>query len=189
WLQGHGRLVAHNDQDWQLDVGGKTISAKHVVIATGSKPRPLPGVDIDNEVICDNVGALDFKAVPKKLGVIGAGVIGLELGSVWRRLGAAVTVLEALPNFLAAADEAVSREAWKIFTKEQGLDIRLGVKLGAVERRKNGVSLAYEHEGATKKLDCDKLIVAIGRVPNTDGLGADEVGLKRDARGFIEVDD
>ena len=189
WLKGRGKLIGRGDQGWQVNVGGELVSAKYVVVATGSKPRALPGVEIDNELICDNVGALDFKAVPKKLAVVGAGVIGLELGSVWRRLGAEVTVLEALPTFLAAADEAVSREAWKIFTKEQKLDIRLGVKLGAVQRGKRGVAIAYEHEGAQQKLECDKLIVAIGRVPNTDGLGADDVGLKLDARGFVEVDD
>ncbi|HLU77390.1 MAG TPA: dihydrolipoyl dehydrogenase [Burkholderiales bacterium] len=188
WLQGHGRLVKHSEQGWQLDVAGKAVQAKHVVIATGSKPRTLPGVEIDNELVCDNVGALDFKTVPQKLGVIGAGVIGLELGSVWRRLGAAVTVLEALPEFLPAADESVSREAWKIFTKEQGLDIRLGVKLGEVRRGKNNVSVVCEHDGRRETLEFDKLIVAIGRVPNTDGLGAEGVGLQCDARGFIEVD-
>ncbi|MFO7190176.1 MAG: dihydrolipoyl dehydrogenase, partial [Pseudomonadota bacterium] len=189
WLKGHARLVGRGDQGWLVDVDGQTVTSKYVVVATGSKPRSLPGVEIDNERICDNVGALNFKEVPKRLGVIGAGVIGLELGSVWRRLGATVTVLEALPTFLAAADEAVSREAWKIFTQEQGLDIRLGVKLGEVKQDARGVTVHYELEGKAQKLECDKLIVAIGRVPNTDGLGAEAVGLKLDERGFIEVDD
>src|SRR5262249_5171074 len=135
-----------------------------------------------------------FGEAPKTLGVIGAGVIGLELGSVWRRLGAKVTILEALPSFLAAADEAVSKEAWKIFSKEQGLDIQLGVKIGKVSANeksaaRKGVTVEYEHEGAQKKLECDRLIVSVGRVPNTAGLGAEAVGLKIDARGFIEVDD
>jgi dihydrolipoyl dehydrogenase len=119
--------------------------------------------------------------------VIGAGVIGLELGSVWRRLGSEVTILEALPNFLGACDDAVSKEAWKQFTK-QGLAISLGVKIGKVTAKK-GVTVEYtDKDGAAQKLDCDKLIVSVGRIPNTEGLGADKVGLKVDARGFIEVD-
>ena len=192
WVQGHGKLIGRGEAGWQVEVQGdksQTLAARNVVVATGSKARHLPGVEVDNEIVCDNVGALAFKDVPKRLGVIGAGVIGLELGSVWRRLGAEVTVLEALPTFLAAADEAVAKEAWKIFTQEQKLDIRLGVKIGEVKASAKGVSVAYEHEGKTQKLDCDKLIVSIGRVPNTDGLGAAEVGLKLDARGFVEVDD
>ena len=147
----------------------ETVDAKYVIIATGSKARHLPGVPVDNEIVCDNVGALALKEVPQRLGVIGAGVIGLELGSVWRRLGAKVTILEALPAFLGAADESVAKEAWKIFTKEQGLDIQLGVKIGTVEAGQKGVTVAYEHEGAAKKLECDRLIVSVGRVPNTDG--------------------
>jgi dihydrolipoamide dehydrogenase len=121
--------------------------------------------------------------------VIGAGVIGLELGSVWRRIGAQVTVLEALPTFLAAADESVSREAWKIFTKKQGLDIRLAANIGRVEASKKGVKLDYQLDGKAERLECDRLVVSVGRVPNTDGLGAETVGLKVDARGFVEVDD
>jgi dihydrolipoamide dehydrogenase len=193
WLKGHGKFVGKGGQGWQLEVKGgggtEVVEGRTVVIATGSKPRQLPGVAIDNKVICDNVGALAFESVPERLGVIGAGVIGLELGSVWRRLGSKVTILEALPTFLAAADESVSKEAWKIFTQKQGLDIRLGVKIGAVETGKKGVKVAYEHEGKSHTLECDKLVVSIGRVPNTDNLGADDVGLKIDARGFIEVDD
>jgi dihydrolipoamide dehydrogenase len=127
--------------------------------------------------------------VPARLGVIGAGVIGLELGSVWRRLGSKVVVLEALPGFLAAADESVAKEAWRIFTKEQGLDIRLGVTIGKVEVTKKGVVVAYQQDGKDERLECDRLIVSVGRIPNTDGLGTDAVGLKVDARGFIEVDD
>ncbi|HKY02849.1 MAG TPA: dihydrolipoyl dehydrogenase, partial [Burkholderiales bacterium] len=192
WLQGHGKLIGRGSEGWQVEVQGEKnemLGARYVVVATGSKARHLPDVEVDNEIICDNVGALAFKDVPKRLGVIGAGVIGLELGSVWRRLGAEVTVLEALPTFLAAADDAVAKEAWKIFTQDQELDIRLGVKIGAIKSSAKGVSVAYEHEGKAQKIDCDKLVVAIGRVPNTDGLGAENVGLKLDARGFIEVDD
>jgi dihydrolipoamide dehydrogenase len=193
WLKGHAKLVGKGEHGWQLEVadaGGRaeTAHAKHVVIATGSKARHLPGVPVDNVTVCDNIGALAFDEVPKRLGVIGAGVIGLELGSVWRRLGAKVTILEALPTFLAAADESVSKEAWKLFTKEQGLDIRLGVKIGKVEAGKKGVTVELEHEGKVEKLEVDKLVVSIGRVPNTDGLGAETVGLKIDARGCIEVD-
>jgi dihydrolipoamide dehydrogenase len=138
--------------------------------------------------VCDNVGALSFREVPKRLGVVGAGVIGLELGSVWRRLGAKVTVLEALPTFLGAADESVAKAAWKIFSEQQKLDIQLGANLGKIEVGKKGVAIDYEQDGKRHKLECDKLVVSIGRIPNTDRLGAENVGLKIDARGFIEVD-
>jgi dihydrolipoamide dehydrogenase len=131
---------------------------------------------------------LSFDSVPARLGVIGAGVIGLELGSVWRRLGSKVTILEALPGFLAAADEDVSKEAWKSFTK-QGLDIRLGCKITSTKASAKGVSIEYEFEGKAQKLECDRLVVSVGRVPNTDGLDTAKAGLKLDARGFIEVDD
>ena len=188
FIPGHGRFVAAGGAGWKLDIGGEAVKAKHVIVATGSRSRPLPGVPVDNETIVDNVGALDFKAVPKKLGIIGSGVIGLELGSVWKRLGAEVTILEALPTFLGACNEAVSKEAWKVFTAKQGLDIKLGCKIGEVKKGKAGVSIAYEQDGKATTLECDKLIVSIGRVPNTDGLAADAVGLKLDARGFIEVD-
>ncbi len=187
WLQGHGKLAA-GGTTWKIEVGKETVEAKSVVIATGSKARHLPGVPVDNRIVCDNVGALAFDSVPERLGVIGAGVIGLELGSVWRRLGSRVKILEALPAFLAAADEAVAQEAWKIFTKE-GLDIELGVTISAVTPGKKGVSVTYRSaEGKETKAEYDRLIVSIGRVPNTEGLGAENVGLKLDARGFVEVD-
>ena len=187
WLQGMGRFVSGGDV-YTLEAGKETVTAKHVIVATGSKARHLPGIAVDNELVCDNEGALAFGAVPRKLGVIGAGVIGLELGSVWRRLGSEVAILEALPNFLGGCDEAVSKEAWKQFTK-QGLAISLGVKIGKVAAGKKGVTVEYtDKDGAAQKLECDRLIVSVGRVPNTDGLGADKVGLKVDARGFIEVD-
>jgi dihydrolipoamide dehydrogenase len=193
WLQGFGRFTGRSADGYTLEVAGvgeaQSISAKHVIVATGSSVRPLPGVTIDNEAICDNVGALAFPAVPKCLGVIGAGVIGLELGSVWRRLGSEVTILEALPNFLGACDDAVSKEAWKQFTK-QGLDIKLGVKIGKVSAKKSGVTVEYtDDKGAAQKLECDKLVVSIGRVPSTEGLGCDAIGLALDSRGFIEVDE
>jgi dihydrolipoamide dehydrogenase len=193
WVKGHGRFAGKGEAGWQIEVksagGTETVEGKAIVVATGSKARHLPNVPVDNKLVCDNIGALAFEAVPERLGVIGAGVIGLELGSVWRRLGSKVTILEALPNFLAAADESVSKEAWKVFTQKQGLDIKLGVKIGAVEVGKKGVKVPYELDGKAETLDCDRLIVSIGRVPNTDNLGAETVGLKIDGRGFIEVDD
>ena len=189
WLQGFGKFVSGGDT-YSIEVsGGGTVSAKHVIIATGSRARHLPNATVDNELVCDNEGALAFPSAPKKLGVIGAGVIGLELGSVWRRLGSDVTILEALPNFLGACDEAIAKEAWKQFTKTQGLDIKLGVKIGKVTTRKSGVLVEYtDDKGLAQKLECDRLIVSVGRVPNTDGLGVATVGLKVDSRGFIEVD-
>ena len=193
WLKGHGKFTGKNTQGWSIEVsdtaGTKTVEARWVMVATGSSARQLPDVQVDNVRICDNVGALAFDEVPKRLGVIGAGVIGLELGSVWRRLGAQVTVLEALPGFLAAADESVAREAWKIFTQEQGLDIRLGARIGKITAARKDVTVEYEHEGSAKTLECDRLVISVGRVPNTGQLGAETIGLKIDSRGFIEVDD
>jgi dihydrolipoamide dehydrogenase len=191
WLQGMGRFASGGDT-YTIEVAGPggtdTVQAKYVIVATGSKARHLPNVPVDNVTVCDNEGALAFGGTPKRLGVIGAGVIGLELGSVWRRLGAEVTILEALPNFLGACDEAVSKEAWKVFGK-QGLAIKLGVKIGKVTAKKGGVTVEYtDDQGAAQKLECDKLVVSVGRVPNTDGLNAAGVGLKATDRGFIEVD-
>jgi dihydrolipoamide dehydrogenase len=193
WLKGHGRFTGRNAHHTLLEVSGEgepqAIEAKHVIIATGSKARHLPGVPVDQSRIADNEGALAFDKVPAKLGVIGAGVIGLELGSVWRRLGAQVTILEALPTFLGACDEAVSKEAWKLFTK-QGLAIELGVKLGEIKTTAKGVSVAYTSaEGKAQSLEVDRLIVSIGRVPNTDNLNLEAVGLSVDARGLVDVDD
>ncbi len=187
WLPGFGKLVSAGGT-YTIEAGKEQVTAKHVIVATGSKARHLPNVAVDNETVCDNEGALAFGATPKRLGVIGAGVIGLELGSVWRRLGSEVTILEALPAFLGACDEAIAKEAWKVFAK-QGLDIKLGVKIDKVAVKKGGVAIDYtDDKGAAQKLECDKLIVSVGRVPNTDGLGAAAVGLKVDGRGFIEVD-
>jgi dihydrolipoamide dehydrogenase len=191
-LRGHGSFAGKSAEGYQVKIDGKdagTVTAKNVIIATGSKARHLPGMPVDNQLICDNEGALKFGATPKKLGVIGAGVIGLELGSVWRRLGAEVTILEALPNFLGACDEGVAKEAQKLFTK-QGLKINLGVKIGEVKTSKKGVSVAYtDNAGAAQTLECDRLIVSVGRVPNTDGLNLEAIGLKTDERGFIAIDD
>ena len=210
WLKGHGRFVGRGDDGIEIAVhpdpasaiaageakdakaGPETVKGKQVIIATGSKARHLPGIPVDNKLVSDNEGALAFDAVPARLAVIGAGVIGLELGSVWRRLGAEVTILEALPSFLGACDAAVSREAAKIFAK-QGLKIELGVKIDAVTTTKKQVKIKYAAPAGdkteAKELVADRLIVSVGRVPNTDGLGLEAVGLAADERGFIPVDD
>ncbi|TAK88779.1 MAG: dihydrolipoyl dehydrogenase [Aquabacterium sp.] len=192
FFHGRGSFVKSADGAYEVAVTGEkpdTLTAKHVVIATGSSARQLPGAEFDEKLILSNDGALAVTEVPKKLGVIGSGVIGLEMGSVWRRLGAEVTVLEALPTFLAAVDEQVAKEAQKIFVK-QGLKLELGVKIAEVKAGKKGVSISYANaKGEEQKLDVDKLIVSIGRVPNTTGLNAEAVGLKLDERGAIVVDD
>jgi dihydrolipoamide dehydrogenase len=167
----------------------ETLVTKHVIVATGSNARALPGAPFDEQRILSNVGALTIQEVPKKLGVIGAGVIGLEMGSVWRRLGAEVTVLEALPTFLGAVDQQIAKEAHKLFSK-QGLAINLGVKIGAITAGDSGVTVEYvDDKGTAQKGEFDRLIVSIGRVPNTIGLQAEAVGLQLDERGFIKVDD
>src|SRR5690349_1866363 len=191
FFHGRGAFAGRDGDRYAIRIAepaSTTIAATNVIVATGSAPRALPGVAFDNVRVLDNAGALAIPDVPKRLGVVGAGVVGLEMGSLWRRLGADVTVLEALPKFLGAADEAVAKEAWKQFTK-QGLKISLSVKIGKVTSGKKGVTVEYaDEQGAAQKLECDKLVVSIGRVPNTDNLGADKVGLKLDGRGFIEVD-
>jgi dihydrolipoamide dehydrogenase len=172
----------------EVVVNGETLQAKNVIVATGSSPRPLPGAEFDEKLVLSNTGALSIPEVPKRLGVIGAGIIGLEMGSVWRRLGAEVTILEALPAFLGIADEAIAKEAAKIFSK-QGLKIELGVKIGSVEKKKT-VKVQYTaSDSSSKTLEVDRLIISIGRVPNVVGLNAEGVGLKLDPRGFIEVDE
>ena len=190
FFHGTGAFAGGGAGAWQVQVSGKSaevLTAKHVIIATGSTPRALPGVPFDNRLVLDNAGALAIAETPKSLGVIGAGVIGLEMGSVWRRLGAEVSVLEALPAFLGAVDEQVAKEALKVFAK-QGLAIHTGVKVGKVSAKKN-VSVEYtDSAGAAQTLTVDRLIVSIGRMPNTDGLNAKAVGLKIDDRGFIAVD-
>jgi dihydrolipoamide dehydrogenase len=191
WIKGHGTFTGKSDAGYQIKVSGETedsVSAKYVIIATGSKARHLPTLPVDNKIVSDNEGALAFDSVPKKLAVIGAGVIGLELGSVWRRLGADVTILEALPAFLGAADDALAKEASKQLTK-QGLKIHLGVKIGEVKASDASVSIAYtDSDGNAQTLEADRLIVSVGRVPNTDNLGLESIGLKADERGFIPVD-
>jgi dihydrolipoamide dehydrogenase len=192
FFHGRGSFVKAVDGGYEIAVGGDkpdSLTARHVIVATGSNARALPGADFDEERILSNDGALRIGAVPKTLGVIGSGVIGLEMGSVWRRLGAQVTVLEALPTFLGAVDEQIAKEAHKVFTK-QGLKIHLGVKITGVKSGKKGVTVSYaDGTGAAQTLECERLIVSIGRVPNTTGLNADGVGLKLDERGFVAVDD
>ena len=195
-LPGHGQFVGGNEDGWEIELvkdgASEVVQAKHVIVATGSRPRQIEGIAVDNIDICDNAGALSFDAVPKRLGVIGAGVIGLELGSVWKRVGSQVTLLEALPDFLAAADAAVAKEAWKVFTKKQGLDIKLGVKINKVTqggKGKKGITVEYDVGDESAVLECDKLIVSVGRVPNTEGLGCERIGLKLDERGRVAVDE
>ena len=191
FFHGRGSFVAAKDGAYEIQVAGaasETLTAKHVIIATGSNARQLPGAEFDETHILSNDGALRIGAVPKKLGVIGSGVIGLEMGSVWRRLGAEVTVLEGLPTFLGAVDESVAKEAFKCFTK-QGLKIELGVKIDSVKTAKKGVTVAYANaKGEAQELVVDKLIVSIGRVPNTIGLNTEAVGLQLDERGAVVVD-
>jgi dihydrolipoamide dehydrogenase len=190
FFHGRGTFTGGKPGAWEVRVAStpeEMLVAKNVIVATGSNPRALPGTKFDNKLILDNDGALAIPDVPKRLGVIGAGVIGLEMGSVWRRLGADVTILEVLPAFLGAADEQVAKEAQKVFAK-QGLAIYTGVKVGKIVASKD-VKVEYiDNSGKAQTLAVDKLIVSIGRVPNTDGLGAAAVGLKLDERGFVAVD-
>ncbi|MBK9238355.1 MAG: dihydrolipoyl dehydrogenase [Rhodoferax sp.] len=193
FFHGRGSFVKAGDGGYEIKVSGaaeETLQGKQIIVATGSNARGLPGAPFDEENILSNDGALRIGAVPKKLGLIGSGVIGLEMGSVWRRLGAEVTILEGLPTFLGAVDEQIAKEAKKAFDK-QGLKIELGVSVGDVKVGKKGsVSVAYSNaKGEAQVLEVDKLIVSIGRVPNTTGLNADAVGLKLDERGAIVVDD
>ncbi len=191
FFHGRGSFIAAIDNGFEVAVTGKqneTLKTRHVIVATGSSARPLTQAPFDEINVLSNDGALRVGAVPKRLGVIGSGVIGLEMGSVWRRLGAEVTVLEGLPTFLGAVDQQIAKEAHKAFTK-QGLKIELGVKVGEIKNVKKGVTIAYEDaKGVAQTLSVDKLIVSIGRVPNTQGLNGDAIGLKLDERGAIEVD-
>ena len=191
FFHGRGSFAKAVKGGYEVQVAGdkpETLVAKQVIVATGSNARALPGTPFDEENVLSNDGALRIGAVPKKLALIGSGVIGLEMGSVWRRLGADVTILEGLPTFLGAVDEQIAKEAKKAFDK-QGLKIELGVKVGDIKNGKKGVSIAYTNaKGEAQTLDADKLIVSIGRVPNTNGLNAEAVGLQLDERGAIVVD-
>ncbi len=186
---GHGELLGNGQVKVTTHDGvATTYKAKHILIATGSAPVELKKIaPFDGDKIVDSWGALDFSAVPERLGIIGAGVIGVELGSVWSRLGAKTVILEALPGFLPMVDAAISKEALRQFTK-QGLDIRLGAKVSAVAKGKTDVTVTYEQDGETKKETFDKLIVAVGRRPFTDKLGADVAGVALDERGFVKID-
>ena len=192
FFHGRGSFVKAAEGGYELQVSGaadETLVAKQVVVATGSNARALAGAPFDEQNILSNDGALRLGAVPKRLGLIGSGVIGLEMGSVWRRLGSEVTVLEGLPTFLGAVDEQIAKEAKKAFDK-QGLNIQLGVKVGDITHSKKGVSVAYTNaKGEAQTLEVDKLIISIGRVPNTHGLNIEAVGLQLDERGAIVVDD
>ena len=191
FFHGRGSFVAGKDGLYDIKVAGaaeEVISGKHIIVATGSNARVLPGTPFDEETILSNDGALRMTEVPKKLGLIGSGVIGLEMGSVWRRLGAEVTVLEGSSTFLGAVDQQIAKEAHKAFTK-QGLKIELGVKVGEITKDKKGVSIAYTNaKGEAQKVDVDKLVISIGRVANTIGLAPEAVGLTLDERGAIVVD-
>ena len=192
WLKGHAKLISnekieispvHDSHDEKT-----IIEAKHFIIATGSVPTRIPSAQTDDKLIVDSTGALKFNEVPRRLGVIGAGVIGLELGSVWNRLGSEVVILEALPDFLSAVDRQISTEAEKTL-RQQGLDIRLGARVTGTGSNNREVKINYEDDSGKQQLIVDKLIVAVGRSPNTGGLGAEEIGLQLDERGFIVVDE
>ncbi|MDJ0927272.1 MAG: dihydrolipoyl dehydrogenase [Gammaproteobacteria bacterium] len=188
-LFGHGYLLPdHKVQYTPHDGEPELLDAEHVILATGSSPIELPMVPFDGERVVDSWGALEFDSVPQRLGVIGAGVIGLELGSVWARLGAKVTILEAMEQFLFMADAQIAREAQRQF-KKQGLDIRLGAKVQAGEVGDDEVRLRYEDAQGGHELPVDKVVVAVGRRPYTEGLLDPIAGVDVNERGLIEVDD
>ncbi len=187
-LVGHGKLLAGKKVDFTPTSGkAEVLEARYVILASGSAPIELPVARFDGERVVDSWGALDFTEVPQRLGVIGAGVIGLELGSVWSRLGAKVIVLEAMDEFLFMVDRDIANEASKQFRK-QGIDIRLGAKMTSAKVTGKSVKVDYQDNAGAQSLEVDRLIVAVGRRPYTDGLLADDAGVKLDARGCIEVD-
>jgi dihydrolipoamide dehydrogenase len=188
-LQGHGKLLAGRKVEFTAHDGKKeTLSGKHIVLASGSVPTELKSMPFDGKNIVDNWGALDFESIPKKLAVVGAGVIGLELGSVWRRLGSEVVVLEALDTFLAVADQGLAKEAARHF-KKQGLDIKLGAKVSGAKATTDGVEVTYADASGSQTTKVDKLIVCVGRRPFTKELLAEGTGVQLDERGFVKVDD
>lgn len=188
-LVGHGKLLAGKKVEFTpADGDVEILEAKHVILASGSVPVELPFAPFDGDNIIDSWDALELDAVPARLGVIGAGVIGLELGSVWARLGSEVTILEAMEDFLFMADRDVAKVAARDF-KKQGLDIRLGAKVSAAKVGKKGIKVEFEDSSGAQSIEVDKLIVAVGRKPYTDGLLADDAGIQQDERGFIVVDD
>ena len=188
-VHGHGKLLAGNKVEVSNPDDGnviETIEAGNIILANGSVPIELPFLPFDDDRIVDSAGALEFTEVPKKLAIIGAGVIGLELGSVWRRLGAEVVILEAMDTFLAAADQQAAKEAAKQF-KRQGLDIRLGAKVTAAENNGTSVIVSFQDKNGEQSIDADKLIVAVGRKPYTENLLSDDCGVQLDERGFIKI--
>jgi dihydrolipoamide dehydrogenase len=187
-LQGHGKLLPGRKVEFTAHDGKKeTLTGKHIVLASGSIPTELKSMPFGGNII-DNWGALELDAVPKKLAVVGAGVIGLELGSVWRRLGSEVVILEALDTFLAVADQGLAKEAARHF-KKQGLDIKLGAKVSGARSTATGVEVTYADASGSQTLTVDKLIVCVGRRPFTGNLLAEGTGVQIDERGFIKVDD
>ncbi len=188
WLQGRGQLTGTNSVRVTPHKGDAyDVEAKNVILACGSVPVEIGAAPLHEDIIVDSAGALDWEDCPKRLGVIGAGVIGLEMGSVWRRLGAEVTVLEAMDTFLAAVDQEAAKSAYKSFGK-QGLDIRLGARVLSTKVEKGGVKIEYEDADGKHSLTVDRLIVSVGRRPNTDGIAADDVQLEIDEGGRIHVD-
>jgi dihydrolipoamide dehydrogenase len=190
FYHGKGKLLAGKQVEVTPVDGAKTISldGKNIILASGSVPIAIPNVEFDGEYIVDNVGALDFTSVPKRLGVIGAGVIGVELGSVWSRLGSEVTLLEALESFLPTADATISQQALREFRK-QGLDFRFGTKVQSAKVNKKEVVVTLEDKDGKSEITFDRLLVAVGRKPYTDGLLADDSGVKLAERGQIQVDE
>ena len=188
-LQGHGTLLPGKKVQFKAHDGStRELTAKHIVLATGSAPIELRSAPFDGKHIVDSWGALEFDAVPPRLGVIGAGVIGLELGSVWRRLGSQVVVLEAMPDFLPIADQQLAKEALRHF-KKQELDIRLGATVTGATVSGGAVNVTYTDAKGEQSVTVDKLFVCIGRRPYTTGLLADGTGVQLDEHGFIKVDD
>lgn len=187
-LVGHGKLLSGKKVEFTpADGDVEILDAKHVILASGSTPIELPIAKFDDDII-DSWGALELEEVPKRLGVVGAGVIGLELGSVWARLGSEVTILEAMDDFLFMADRDIAKVAAGDF-KKQGLDIKLGAKVSNAESGKKGVNVSYDDKNGAQTLEVDKLVVAVGRRPHTDNLFSDDAGIQLDERGFIVVDD
>jgi len=188
-IAGRGKVIAGLKVEVTNANGDiEIVESKNIIIATGSSPIEIPSAKFDDKNILDSTGALEIESVPETLGVIGAGVIGLELGSVWARLGSKVTVIEAMDDFLFMADKEIAKETLKDF-KKQGLDIRLGCRLTSSKSLKNSVNITYETEAKSEEMKFDKLIVAVGRKPNTQDVFSDDSGVDLDDRGFINVDD
>ena len=188
-LSGRGKVLAGTKVEITKDDSSiEILESKNIIIASGSSPIEIKAAEFNEKNIVNSTGALNFKEVPKTLGVIGAGVIGLELGSVWARLGSKVTVIEAMDNFLFMADKEIAKESLKDF-KKQGLDIKLGSKLISSENKKNSVKIQYEHSESIEEMEFEKLVVAVGRRPNTDNIFSEDSGIILDEKGFISVDD